>query len=149
MPDAGLRATGRGPKDVAGSAPPGLLQVLTVLGAGDDGVPAAAADASYRQLEAGRKEERAQARPLRREARTTAAAAERGAGRRAAPARTPRAPPRPAHPPALPIGLIGRRREQGGRSRAAPERAGGVDPAGVGTRTPGASVFRHLSTQDF
>lgn len=121
-----------------------------MLRAGDDGgVSAAAADTSYRQLEAGRKEERAQARPLRGEARTTAAAAERGAGRGAAPARTPRAPPRPARPPALPIGLIGRRREQGGRSRAAPERAGAVDSAGVGASPRGASVFRLLGMQGF
>ena len=49
-----------------------------MLGARDDtGVPAAAGDGSYRHREAGRKEERAQARPLRRAARTSAAAAER------------------------------------------------------------------------
>lgn len=107
------------------------------------GVPAAMADASYRQQEAGRKEEREQARPLRGVARTTAEAAEPGAGRRAAPARRPPAlprpaPPRPRHWPVLPIGLIGRRREQVGSSGATQElakagaRAGARARAGVG-----------------
>lgn len=112
-----------------------LPEDLTVLGARDDtGVPAAAGDGSYRQREAGRKEERAQARPLRRAARTSAAAAERAGrapGCTCAQATRPAAPrPTPPRAPARPARWSGRLEAgESGRSRAAPERAEAGDPA--------------------
>lgn len=148
LPDASLRPAGRGPKMQRGAHPQASSGCLPcseqVMMGGLSGSSRHVLPAAGGGEEGG---ESAGPAPPRRGTHDGGGSGTGGGARSGTCAHAAR--PAPPRSPALPIGLIGRRREQGGRSRAAPERAGAVDSAGVGASPRGASVFRLLGMQGF
>lgn len=128
------QSNGPGRRRCRGSAPTSSLRVSPCSWRAMTGVPAAAGDEPCRQWEAGKEEERAQARPLRRAARKTAAA-ERAGGAPGGTCAPSTRLPRRSRPPAPSIGPKGREREQSGRAHAALKLAG-ADPGVPGGLTP-------------